>query len=175
MSNLYYTVFDTDVCTVLLVLTLNGFVCYASLGKPAIELKGIMAKDFLSLPYQLKPLSTMTGDKIEIDKSVEKFKLLVETPSVSQNIKTELLFGTPLQRKVWKELVKIPAGQTRTYKELADLLGIHSRVIGNCCGANRIAVLIPCHRVVGANNKLTGYRWGKSYKEYLLKQEGIGI
>ena len=46
MSNLYYTVFDTDVCTVLLVLTLNGFVCYASLGKPAIELKGIMAKDF---------------------------------------------------------------------------------------------------------------------------------
>ena len=77
--------------------------------------------------------------------------------------------------KVWKELVKIPAGQTRTYKELADLLGTHSRVIGNCCGANRIAVLIPCHRVVGANNKLTGYRWGKSYKEYLLKQEGIGI
>ena len=104
MSNLYYTVFDTDVCTVLLVLTLNGFVCYASLGKPAIELKGIMAKDFLSLPYQLKPLSTMTGDKIEIDKSVEKFKLLVETPSVSQDIKTELIFGTPLQRKVWKRI-----------------------------------------------------------------------
>ena len=61
-----------------------------------------MAKDFLSLPYQLKPLSTMTGDKIEIDKSVEKFKLLVETPSVSQDIKTELYLVRRYREKYGK-------------------------------------------------------------------------
>ncbi|CAX42512.1 6-O-methylguanine-DNA methyltransferase, putative [Candida dubliniensis CD36] len=175
MQSLYYSVFDTDVCTVLVVLNQDGCICYASLGKPAVELKRIMVKDFQSLSYQLKPLSTMKGDKAQIDKSVEKFKLLVEKPSVSQDIKIQIVFGTPFQRKVWKELIKIPAGEIRTYKELADSLGTHSRVVGNCCGANRVAVLIPCHRVVGANHKLTGYRWGKSYKEYLLKQEGIDI
>lgn len=56
---------------------------------------------------------------------------------------------------------------------MADTLGTHSRVIGNCCGANRIAVIIPCHRVLGSSGQVTGYRYGTKIKEYLLNLEKL--
>ncbi len=81
--------------------------------------------------------------------------------------------GTPFQQAVWAQLLQIPYGETRTYGQLAAALGnpSASRAVGSACHCNPIAILIPCHRVVGANGDLTGYAGGLNVKEYLLELE----
>lgn len=81
--------------------------------------------------------------------------------------------GTPFQKKVWDELMNIPKGQTITYHELAIRMGDSRlvRAVGTANGRNPVAIVIPCHRVVGAGNKLTGYAWGISRKLWLLEHE----
>ncbi len=88
------------------------------------------------------------------------------------------LNGTPFQRRVWDELRRIPYGETRTYGELAELLGTPkaSRAVGLANGRNPIGVIVPCHRVIGANGSLTGYGGGLARKRRLLDFErGAGL
>jgi len=82
--------------------------------------------------------------------------------------------GTDFEHKVWKELLKIPNGVTTNYGKIAGDLGDKkmAQAVGAANGKNPIAVVIPCHRVVGANNNLTGYAGGLHRKEWLLKHEG---
>lgn len=82
--------------------------------------------------------------------------------------------GTDFQRKVWEEMAKIPYGKTMTYGELAIKVGSPkgARAVGMACNKNKIPIIIPCHRVVGANGKLTGFAGGLDVKEILLKIEG---
>ena len=81
--------------------------------------------------------------------------------------------GTEFQKSVWKELIKIPYGQTRTYKEIAIAIGNPnaSRAVGNANNKNPIAIIIPCHRVIGSNGDLTGYAGGLDKKQLLLTHE----
>ena len=81
--------------------------------------------------------------------------------------------GTPFQREVWKALRAIPAGATKTYGQLAASLGCPtaSRAVGAANGANPIGIVVPCHRVVGAHGKLTGYAGGLPRKRWLLDHE----
>lgn len=81
--------------------------------------------------------------------------------------------GTLFQRQVWAALAAIPRGETRTYGELATALGRPqaARAVGAACGANPVAVFIPCHRAVGASGALTGYAWGLERKAALLRLE----
>lgn len=81
--------------------------------------------------------------------------------------------GTVFQKKVWKALCDIPYGETRTYKEIAIAVGNEkaSRAVGMANNKNPIAIVIPCHRVIGANGKLVGYAGGLDMKEMLLKLE----
>lgn len=81
--------------------------------------------------------------------------------------------GTPFQQKVWSELQKIPYGKTISYGELARRIGNPkaSRAVGLANGSNPISIVIPCHRVIGANGKLTGYGGGLPIKEKLLALE----
>ena len=80
--------------------------------------------------------------------------------------------GTPFQQRVWKQLLQIPYGETVTYGELAKRMECKSaQAIGGAVGKNPISVLIPCHRVVGADGTLTGYVGGVEKKEFLLKLE----
>ncbi len=83
------------------------------------------------------------------------------------------LHGTPFQRSVWGQLRTIPYGETRTYGELADALGnpAASRAVGLANGRNPIGIIVPCHRVVGANGSLTGYGGGLDRKQRLLDFE----
>jgi methylated-DNA-[protein]-cysteine S-methyltransferase len=83
------------------------------------------------------------------------------------------LNGTPFQRRVWDELRKIPYGETRSYGQLADALGnpTASRAVGLANGKNPIGIIVPCHRVVGANGSLTGYGGGLDRKQRLLEFE----
>ncbi len=81
--------------------------------------------------------------------------------------------GTPFQRDVWGALLNIPTGETRTYAQIAQEIGApHSaRAVANACGANRLALIVPCHRVVPARGGIGGYRWGVGWKWALLAAE----
>jgi AraC family transcriptional regulator of adaptative response/methylated-DNA-[protein]-cysteine methyltransferase len=81
--------------------------------------------------------------------------------------------GTPFQHLVWEALAHIPRGRTRTYGELAVHLGqpTATRAVATACAANPVALLIPCHRVVGADGQMRGYRWGTERKRRLLAWE----
>lgn len=81
--------------------------------------------------------------------------------------------GTAFQQKVWQQLQKIPSGQTRTYSEIAQLIGRQSavRAVATACASNNVAVLVPCHRVVHKGGSPEGYRWGTERKRKLLKLE----
>ncbi|HVA92093.1 MAG TPA: methylated-DNA--[protein]-cysteine S-methyltransferase, partial [Chloroflexota bacterium] len=83
------------------------------------------------------------------------------------------LRGTVFQLRVWQALRRIPRGQTRTYGEVARELGqpTAARAVARACATNRVALLVPCHRVVGADGSSSGYRWGRERKERILAAE----
>ncbi len=83
------------------------------------------------------------------------------------------ILGTEFQSKVWNTLIEIPVGQTRTYSEVAETIGKSKavRAVGNANAKNPIAIVIPCHRLIGANGSLTGYGGGIWRKEWLLLHE----
>lgn len=90
--------------------------------------------------------------------------------------------GTPFQKAVWDILLKIPSGQVTTYGQIAGqialsrgLLSMSAQAVGGAVGHNPISILIPCHRVVGADKALTGYAGGLERKEYLLHLEGADL
>lgn len=82
--------------------------------------------------------------------------------------------GTDFQQQVWKQLRRIPAGDTRQYGEMAQKLGRPdaSRAVGAANGRNPLSIVVPCHRLIGSTGKLTGYAGGLKRKEWLLKHEG---
>jgi len=81
--------------------------------------------------------------------------------------------GTDFQVAVWKHLLKIPSGSTRTYAEVARNLGYPNgaRAVGGAVGANPVSLVIPCHRIVHTSGKTTGYAWGPDIKRKILKKE----
>jgi len=81
--------------------------------------------------------------------------------------------ATAFQRQVWQALSDIPYGETRSYAQLAEAIGKPGapRAVGRACGGNPVALLVPCHRAIGADGRLTGYRWGVERKQALLDQE----
>jgi AraC family transcriptional regulator of adaptative response/methylated-DNA-[protein]-cysteine methyltransferase len=83
------------------------------------------------------------------------------------------LVGTAFQKRVWDALMKIPRGQTRSYAELAASLGAPraARAVASACAHNRVAVVVPCHRVIRGDGSLGGYRWGLDMKRGLLERE----
>ena len=86
--------------------------------------------------------------------------------------------GTPFQLAVWEELARIPYGKTVSYGDVALALGkslVASRAVGLANGRNPISIILPCHRVIGADGSLTGYGWGLDRKEWLLRHEGAAI
>jgi len=85
------------------------------------------------------------------------------------------LIGTAFQRKVWSELMKIPYGETITYKQLARRVGVPRgyQAVGQANAMNPLPVIIPCHRVIGSDGSLTGYSGGVKTKEFLLRLEGV--
>lgn len=84
-----------------------------------------------------------------------------------------LLKGTPFQKQVWEALLNIPFGETRSYKQIAEAIGNPKavRAVGMANNKNPLLIVVPCHRVIGANGKLVGYAVGLDKKEFLLKLE----
>ncbi len=93
------------------------------------------------------------------------------------DVPLDLLDGTKFQRNVWRQMAKIPAGKTRSYKALAARIGKPAavRAVGAACGANPIPILIPCHRVVSSDGKLGGFSGGLHWKKKLLALEKMAV
>ena len=85
------------------------------------------------------------------------------------------VYGTAFQYRVWQALMTIPPGETRSYQDLANALGLpkSSRAAARGCATNPVSLTIPCHRIVGSSDKLTGYRWGVHRKRALLNHEAV--
>lgn len=82
------------------------------------------------------------------------------------------LEGTPFQQRVWQELIHIPYGRTVSYGQLAERIGCRSaQAVGGAVGRNPVAIIVPCHRVVGADGSLTGFAYGLERKRWLLTHE----
>ncbi len=83
------------------------------------------------------------------------------------------LWGTPFQKMVWEALKAVPVAQTRSYQQIADQIEhpMAVRAVANACGANPLALIVPCHRVICQNGRLGGFRWGVALKEKLLNFE----
>lgn len=113
------------------------------------------------------------GGKAE-DVSAEKIiEAFVNNPAYEmKKCELNIPYGSEFQRAIWGELLKIPHGETRTYAQMAEAVGNPRavRAVGTACGANPLAILIPCHRVVGAGDRYR-YRWGADMKKALLERE----
>ena len=83
--------------------------------------------------------------------------------------------ATPHQIKVWTELTKIPFGETRSYGEIAKIVGSSPRAVGGACARNRCSIIIPCHRVIGADGKLVGFGGGLEMKRMLIEYEKAAL
>ena len=94
-----------------------------------------------------------------------------------RKFKTPLyLLGTTFQKLVWEELMRIPYGATRSYAEHANIIGKQTacRAVANANGANKIAIVIPCHRIINSNGQLGGYSGGIARKKWLIDHEKLG-
>jgi AraC family transcriptional regulator of adaptative response/methylated-DNA-[protein]-cysteine methyltransferase len=150
-----------------------GFVLVACSGKGvcAVSLGDDPARLARNLPRQFPRATVVDGDAT-FEKLVAAVVEFVESPERPLALPLDIR-GTAFQQRVWKELQRIPAGERVSYSELAKRLGQPRsvRAVAGACAANRIAVAIPCHRVVRSDGSLSGYRWGVARKKQLLARE----
>ncbi|WP_420403058.1 bifunctional DNA-binding transcriptional regulator/O6-methylguanine-DNA methyltransferase Ada [Nisaea sp.] len=147
-----------------LVAATEAGICFVGLGADAAALEAELREDFpkAEILREDETLGRLTDGVLA--------RLAGRTPDRELPLDIQ---ATAFQRQVWEALMTIPAGETRTYGELAAAIGKPgaARAVGRACGSNRVALVIPCHRAVGANGSLTGYRWGVERKRRLLEAE----
>src|SRR6185369_12200456 len=118
------------------------------------------------------PQAHLIGGDAGFEQLVSRVVGIVEAPAVGLDLPLDVR-GTAFQQRVWQELRKIPPGSTASYSDIAKRIGSPGsvRAVAQACGANVLAVAIPCHRVVRNDGALSGYRWGVERKRSLLERE----
>lgn len=148
----------------LLVATTARGVCAVRFGDSSRELAQELRAEFRFADIE----EDVTGNSALVQRVVA----CVDSHAVDPDIPLDIR-GTAFQAKVWEILRKIPRGETRTYAEIAQ--AVHKpeavRAVANACGANPVAVLVPCHRIVRSDGSMGGYRWGVERKKKLLETE----
>jgi len=162
-----YATGHTALGWILMAATDKG-VCFAQFGDSVNTLKNLLAEEF--------PKASLTPSPQESKALISQWLRALEQHLASQAPRPDLpldLRGTAFQIQVWKFLLQIPSGNTLSYGQVAAGIKRQSavRAAASACGANRIAVLIPCHRVLRGDGSLGGYRWGSERKQRLLDQE----
>jgi AraC family transcriptional regulator, regulatory protein of adaptative response / methylated-DNA-[protein]-cysteine methyltransferase len=153
--------FSSPLGTVLLAATKNG-LCSVKLGGEPERLRRLLAEEFSE------------ADIFETEMQELKQKILSFIEGEGNLMRLPLdIRGTVFQRRVWDELRRIPRGETRTYRDIARAIGSPDavRAVGSACGANPVALVVPCHRAVRTDGGLGGYAWGLSRKKRLLELE----
>jgi AraC family transcriptional regulator, regulatory protein of adaptative response / methylated-DNA-[protein]-cysteine methyltransferase len=153
--------FKSPLGTVLIAATEKG-LCSVKLGDDADRLKALLAEEFSAAQIVHDDLADL---KAKILAFIEGEASLARLPLDIR--------GTLFQRRVWDELRRIPRGETRTYREIARAIGAPAavRAVGSACGANPVALVVPCHRAVRTDGGLGGYAWGIARKKRLLALE----
>jgi AraC family transcriptional regulator of adaptative response/methylated-DNA-[protein]-cysteine methyltransferase len=118
------------------------------------------------------PKANLIGDESRYEELVAKVVGLIEKPGVGLDLPLDIR-GTAFQQRVWKALQQIPVSSTASYADIAKQIGMPKavRAVAQACGANTLAVAIPCHRVIRNDGALSGYRWGVERKRILLDRE----
>ena len=158
-ADIFWTNVQTSLGPMLVATTVKG-VCCLSFDEGEEELRGRFPKAQLH----------QGGEAFEA--LLAKVTAAVEKPGASHTIPLDVQ-GTAFQEGVWRELQKIPAGETRSYSDIAAAIGKPKavRAVGSANGANNVAVLIPCHRVVRSDGTMGGYAYGLEIKRKLLARE----
>ena len=117
------------------------------------------------------PEAEIVLDQAALARTVAKATALVEKPHLGTDLMLDLR-GTPLEVAIWNALQSIHAGETRTYAK-GLLVAATAQEVGAACAANRIAIGVPCHRVVKSDGSISGYRWGVQRKRRLINKEGV--
>lgn len=145
-----------------LVATTDKGVCTVKLGNDTPSLQRLLEAEFSEAAITEKP-------QPEVKKAILDF-----ISGQAQLARVPLdIRGTVFQRRVWEELRRIPRGETRTYRQIAQAVGAPDavRAVGSACGANPVALVVPCHRAVRTDGGLGGYAWGLARKKKLLALE----
>jgi AraC family transcriptional regulator of adaptative response/methylated-DNA-[protein]-cysteine methyltransferase len=118
------------------------------------------------------PEANLIGTESGYEQLVAKVVGLIENPGVPLDLPLDIR-GTAFQQRVWHALQEIPSGSTASYTDIANQIGTPGavRAVAQACGANVLAVVIPCHRVIRNDGSLSGYRWGVERKRALLERE----
>jgi AraC family transcriptional regulator of adaptative response/methylated-DNA-[protein]-cysteine methyltransferase len=159
-EQIQYTVLDCSLGQALIAWTPRG-VCEVGFSDSAEQLLRRLEAHF--------PKASL-----EASDGAEWAEALIRSVEMASPVDVPLdIRGTAFQERVWQELRKIPLGETRTYSEIAHALGdpLAARAVAGACAANKLALLIPCHRVVRKDGNLSGYRWGIERKRALLRRE----
>lgn len=159
------------ITTVLLVSrSKTGSLVYASLGSNPRELLKVAQLDFRKLSRKTKISYAICYDIHDSMVNLEQTFVSYLNGSFTETIPYEYIFGTEFQRKVWDELTKVKMGETITYRRIAEAIGSPKayRAVGTAVGANKIAVVIPCHRCKPYDGSLGKFRWGTQLKNRLL-------
>ena len=159
-----YTTVRCDLGWVLVAATARG-LCSVSMGDSMDELKNAFEHEY--------PLASLEPSNDGLAGMAQTIVALVAGRQQSSELPFDVQ-ATAFQWQVWSALAKIPAGETRTYAELAAAIGRPGavRAVARACAANRLALAIPCHRAVPASGGPGGYRWGQARKQALLAREG---
>lgn len=166
-AHIDFTTVGSDYGRVLVAATQKG-IAAVFLGDDDRSLERDLKRDFPAADLQRNDEALGTRVKGVLARLYGRKPSALDAPDVPLDI-----VGTAFQWKVWKALTEIPPGETRTYGEIAARIGEPSaaRAVGRACATNQAAGVIPCHRAVGADGRLNGYRWGLARKERLLAAE----
>ena len=165
-ARISFTIVDSPLGRLLLAATAKG-VCFVALGDDDRTLEGRLSAEF-------PEADEIAHDDRTIAPAADALlrHLAGETPHVALPLDVR---ATAFQRRVWQELEAIPWGETRSYAEIAEALGLArgQRAVGRACATNPVAIVVPCHRALRADGHLGGYRWGLERKEALLMSEAL--
>ncbi len=148
----------------LLVGATEKGVCFIGFAEPDDALLSELRRRF--------PRAELLPDDTGLAETVAAVLHFIQEPREALALPLDLR-GTAFQQRVWQALTRIPLGETRSYSDVAAMIGDPRavRAVAHCCANNPVALAVPCHRVVGKNGALTGYRWGVSRKQALLTGE----
>jgi AraC family transcriptional regulator of adaptative response/methylated-DNA-[protein]-cysteine methyltransferase len=148
----------------LLVGATQTGVCFLGFAEPDAALLGDLRRRF--------PKARIEADDAGLADTLATVLAFMQEPRQALSLPLDLR-GTAFQVRVWEALRRIPPGETRTYGELAELIGAPRavRAVARSCATNPVSLAVPCHRVVGKDGDLTGYRWGVPRKREMLRRE----
>jgi AraC family transcriptional regulator, regulatory protein of adaptative response / methylated-DNA-[protein]-cysteine methyltransferase len=163
-EQIHFTTGASSLGSLLVAATQRG-LCAVTMGASDEELETLLRKQFPAAEI-VRGDAALKATLTQVLSQMSEHPATIDLPLDIR--------ATAFQTRVWQALKAIPRGETRSYAEIAREVGNPKavRAVARACASNPVAVVIPCHRVVGSDGKLTGYRWGVERKKTLLEQEG---